>query len=123
MATSHEDFARQCSPFLDGLIRRHPDWLAELRDQGRLEGPAGPSQEELESLIGAEGLDPGLRQFRNREMLRITWREINRLASLEATMLDLSALAEICLQAAISHHEPALRDQFGLPQDASGQPQ
>jgi glutamate-ammonia-ligase adenylyltransferase len=123
MPTSHEDFARQCSPFLDGLVRQHPDWLAELRDQGRLEGPAGPSAEQLESLIGAEGLDSGLRQFRNREMLRITWREINRLASLEATMLDLSLLAEICLQAAIFHHEQALRDQFGVPRDPSGQPQ
>ena len=123
MLAARHDIARKCSPFLDALIQRHPDWFEELQGSGRLDKPTPPQAETLDALIDATGLDPGLRAFRNREMLRITWREMNRLATFEETMLDLSRLAELCLQAACSHHHRLLRERFGSPTSPEGAPQ
>jgi glutamate-ammonia-ligase adenylyltransferase len=98
------EHARVCSPFLAGLIDRHPDWLAGLNREGRLDHGPGPSKETLEQMIGDHNLDAGLRQFRNREMLRIVWRDLSGLARLEETMADLTGLAETCLDTALAHH-------------------
>ncbi len=123
MSEWSSSIARECSPFLDGLITRQPQWFEDLKQQGRLNGLAPPASGELESTIDKHGLDTGLRKFRNREMLRITWRELNRLASLEETMSDLSLLAEHCLQASSTHHHDQLISRFGTPRDSEGQGQ
>ncbi len=111
------------SPFIEALDRRHPGWLPALADEGRLTEDRPPSADTLDAAIGRHGLDAGLRRFRNREMLRITWREITAAASLEETLADLTRLAELCLEAALAHHETALRERFGSPRDADGEPQ
>lgn len=108
------------SPFLAELDRRHPDWLPGLDAEGRLAEDAPPRRETLDEQIDAHGLDAGLRRFRNREMLRLTWREITATASLVQTLADLSRLAELCLQAAIDAHEKALTERFGTPRDDHG---
>ncbi len=114
--------ARECSPFLDRLVDRHPGWLTSLNDEGRLAEDRPPSAETLAESILADGLEKGLRDFRNREMMRITWREITRAASLDQTMADLSRLADLCLDAAIAHHHDALAERFGQPRTAAGEP-
>lgn len=117
----HDDIALRCSPFLAQLCARHPGWLAALRESGRLEQDAPPRREDLEARIASDGLDAGLRRFRNHEMLRITWRELNRVARAEQTMADLSLLAELCLDAGLAHLDAALAERHGVPRDANGQ--
>ena len=58
--------ARECSPFLDDLITRHPQWLALLEERGRLEKISAPDPSMLDSLVEEKGLDAGLRIFRIR---------------------------------------------------------
>jgi len=123
MSPDDIDQALACSPFLRDLDRRHPDWLPGLKDAGRLADDTPPAARDLRAAIDRHGLDGGLRRFRNREMLRLTAREITGVAALENTLADLTGLAELCLDAAIRAHEEKLRDRFGTPRDASGVPQ
>lgn len=108
------------SPFLEELDQRYPEWLPELEAEGRLEKHAPPSAEALAGEIERHGLDPGLRRFRNREMLCLTWREISGTATLQETLGDLTLLAERCLDAAVSHHHAALAERFGTPRGEDG---
>ena len=69
------------------------------------------------------GLEDGLRRFRNREMLRIVWRDLCGLAPLSETFASLTSLAEICLQAAIEEHHRRLVENHGTPRGPDGSPQ
>lgn len=109
-----------CSPFLQRLDARYPDWRSSLQQEGRLDRDVPPDAATLKETIGEHGLDAGLRRFRNREMLRITWRELTATARLVQTLHDLSTLAELCLQAAIDEHELALLERCGVPRDDDG---
>lgn len=111
------------SPFLQRLDTRNPQWRKDLQAEGRLDNIVGPAADVLQETIHKHGLDAGLRRFRNREMLRITWRELAATASLEQTLLDLSVLAELCLQAAIDAHEQELVQRFGMPRNDEGERQ
>jgi len=108
------------SPFLGQLVARHPDWLEELQASGRLACTSTPNTELLKAELSKAGLDAALRRFRNREMMRLIWRDLNSLASLQETLNDLSALADICLRAAVSYHSTALEDKHGIPRNAAG---
>lgn len=123
MALQGSEQVLACSPFLQGLDRRHPDWLPSLAEEGRLDGNRPPEADVLASTIAEHGLDAGLRRFRNREMLRITWREFTADATLMQTLGDLTRLAELCLQAALDAHSAALRERFGTPRDEDGNAQ
>jgi len=118
------------SPFAAQLCRRHPDWLPELHAAGdldrTLESTDWPGR--LRALLGeaqdAETLEGGLRRFRNREFLRILWRDFNRLASMTRTTAELSALADCCIQAALDCHYGQLCREWGTPVSArDGAPQ
>jgi glutamate-ammonia-ligase adenylyltransferase len=114
------DHLRACSPFAAMLIERHPNWLSGLQDDGRLDKASGPSREVLETLVSDVGLDAALRQFRNREMLRIIWRDLNGVSGLEETMSDLTCLAETCLDTALEQHTQTLSQKHGIPRDTEG---
>jgi len=64
-----------------------------------------------------------LRQFRQREMVRIAWRDIAGLASLSETMGDLSALADVCLQATLDKLFLWQTAELGFPVDSQGRRQ
>ncbi|MFT5140023.1 MAG: glutamate-ammonia-ligase adenylyltransferase [Lysobacterales bacterium] len=120
MSVTDSSLAREYSPFLDELISLHPDWFASLQNEGRLENTSPPDSALLQSGIAESGLDTALRNFRNREMLRIIWRELNQRPPLEETMSDLSVLAEMCLQAANLFHYENLLTRFGTPRNSDG---
>ncbi len=111
------------SPFLSQLVSRHPDWLEDLRVSGRLDNPVSPSAELLATNIEKKGLDPALRQFRNQEMMRLIWRDLSEKAAVDEILVDLSILADTCLQAAVSYHSLALEKKHGIPRNDNGQPQ
>jgi len=109
------EHVRYCSPFAAGLLDRYPEWADGL-DEHQPPLTAGLATE-----IARLGLDDGLRYFRNRQMLRIIWRDLCDLASLDETFSDLTSLAEICLAGAIEGNSRVLQDKYGTPVDADGQ--
>jgi len=123
MFSSSESRALECSPFLRQLVERHPDWLETLRMSGRLQNSSPPGAEALEQGIEKNGLDAALRQFRNRELMRLIWRDLNALAPVDEILADLSTLADICLQAAVRFHSLAYEEKHGVPRNADGQAQ
>jgi glutamate-ammonia-ligase adenylyltransferase len=113
----------QFSPFLDHLVTRHADWFESLNGSGRLDTNSPPQPAELQSSIEMAGLDAGLRQFRNREMMRLIWRDLNNQAPVEETLSDLSVLADICLATAVDHHGKILEEKHGVPRNTEGEHQ
>ncbi len=105
---------RYCSPFVDETLQRHTAWADDL-DQHQ-----PPTGEQLQRHIDQHGLDAGLRRFRACHMVRIIWRDLCGLASLDETFADLTALAECCLQAALDAHYQRLVEKHGVPRDADG---
>jgi glutamate-ammonia-ligase adenylyltransferase len=61
-----------------------------------------------------------LRQFRRRESLRLIWRDVNLLDTVEQTLAGASVLAEACLDLALRHAERGLIARHGVPRDAAG---
>ncbi|UTW44776.1 bifunctional [glutamate--ammonia ligase]-adenylyl-L-tyrosine phosphorylase/[glutamate--ammonia-ligase] adenylyltransferase [bacterium SCSIO 12696] len=56
-----------------------------------------------------------LRQLRNREMVRIVWRDFCGLADLAETTADMTALAQCSIDSAIQFLYPRLCQQWGVP--------
>ena len=121
-AVKHQS-VREFSPFLDRLINLHPQWFEQLQSDGRLQSISPPDAEHLAKNIATSALDTALRQFRNQEMLRLIWRDLNNLAPVDEILADLSTLADICLHAAIQHHTAILENKHGTPRDADSQAQ
>ena len=111
------EHVRSCSDFAAGVLDRHPQWGEETDRQ------QPPEAANLATAIGEHGLEPGLRRFRNREMLRIVWRDLCGVATLGETFSNLTRLAEICLQAALDEHGRRLLEQHGVPRGEDGSPQ
>lgn len=64
-----------------------------------------------------------LLQFKLYESIRIAWRDLTGTAALEETLLDLSNLAESCVQYGVDFLYDELCSRFGIPVDAEGKPQ
>ncbi len=96
---------------------------SEDLEQPRSEGDCKSAL--MESLEGVESellLMATLRTFRNREMVRIAWRDLLGLASIEETLLDLSTLADSCLTAALDFLYQQSCSTRGTPIDSNGEP-
>lgn len=65
--------------------------------------------------------DKQLRDQRNAYMLRIIWRDLNRLSSLEETTTELSLLAEAIVQLTLSYHYALMSVKYGSPKNSQGQ--
>ncbi len=94
------------------LFRRYPDgyYTQTLRHQ-------------LAPLESETRLHQCLRRFRNREMLRIAWRDICGHADLMQTMYDLSSLADACISESLHTLHHWLAKDLGQPQDSRGKSQ
>lgn len=64
-----------------------------------------------------------LRRFRRREMIRIAWRDLAGWADLNETLLELSLLADACIQYALDFLYRKACDLRGTPLLADGSPQ
>lgn len=64
-----------------------------------------------------------LRQFRQREMARIIWRDLSGWADLAETVRELSALADACIEQTLSLLHDWLAKDFGQPLDSNGESQ
>jgi [glutamine synthetase] adenylyltransferase / [glutamine synthetase]-adenylyl-L-tyrosine phosphorylase len=113
------------SQHLSEMVIRRPeliDWLqsgAERRDRETL-------IDDLWNILKATGPteDPrlALRRFRLRETLRIGYNDIVRGFPLEVTTIDLSNLADACVEAATRLARASVEARYGTPLRADGEP-
>ena len=123
-----EQFVRvvASSRFVAETLRRHPEVLLDLLDSGDLHQRYPDDDAMLGHLPqdrpnDEEGLQKQLRLFRRREMVRIIWRDLNRLADMAETTLDISRLAENALQYALDVCYQQMLPKYGRPMSRDGQ--
>ncbi|MGB4073758.1 bifunctional [glutamate--ammonia ligase]-adenylyl-L-tyrosine phosphorylase/[glutamate--ammonia-ligase] adenylyltransferase [Pseudomonas sp.] len=109
---------------------RDPQMLLDLAASGELERAlrAGELRGQLAQALAEcaddDELGRRLRRFRNRQQLRIIWRDISRQADLIETCRDLSELADACIDQAYHWLYPRHCAQFGTPLGRrTGEPQ
>ncbi|MFL0796272.1 MAG: bifunctional [glutamate--ammonia ligase]-adenylyl-L-tyrosine phosphorylase/[glutamate--ammonia-ligase] adenylyltransferase [Cellvibrionaceae bacterium] len=117
-----EYIVRQCDQI--------PDVVAELIESGDLfsaydkETYRNRLSEILLAMDAEEDLLKQLRLFRQREMVRLYWRDLSRLADMAETTRDVSLLAEATVDEALSWHYQKMCEDVGTPTGKySGQPQ
>jgi len=115
------------SLFVAETCIRHPSLLTDLADSGDLTSPydnnffsersaAFDYKDETDLMLK-------LRQFRRREMVRIAWRDLSGWACLDETLLDLSNLADACIQTALAFLYREACAKRGTPLLSDGSPQ
>lgn len=118
------------SDFVAEQARRDPALLMGLVHSGDLDRPMAPG--ELRAQVASavaqasseDELGGQLRQQRNRQQVRIIWRDLNRQADLAQTCRDLSELADACIDEGYRWLYPRHCQQFGVPTGRrSGTPQ
>ncbi|MEX2122657.1 MAG: bifunctional [glutamate--ammonia ligase]-adenylyl-L-tyrosine phosphorylase/[glutamate--ammonia-ligase] adenylyltransferase [Woeseia sp.] len=111
-----------CSEFAGNTVIRNWEWFASAALDGRLaERPDTTLRATEVDDDDADAVKQRLRQFRNRMLLHILWRELTGTSSLEATLSSLTELADMLVAAAVRHAGLELQRRFGCPRDASGQ--
>src|SRR5262249_7077216 len=113
------------SQYFSELLIRSPDWLSWLRS-GAERRDRSLLVEDFSSELGLEP-DPEarrllLRRFRHREMLRSGENDIVGDRALETTTLDLSHLAEACIEVAYRLAMANAVARLGTPMGEGGTP-
>jgi len=117
------------SPWIANHCTRHPDDVLHLARSGRLltPMPLEDYRSNLRNLTAGVRAEADwmavLRGFRNREMLRIGWRDIAAWADIDETLRELSWLAETCIDESLTFLFDQARARGPVPLDAAGQPQ
>ncbi|VAW99167.1 Glutamate-ammonia-ligase adenylyltransferase [hydrothermal vent metagenome] len=121
-----------CSEVAARWCIRHPQWLEALRKENLAENNLSQAdfqylwtQQEVNQDV-EQSLFIALRQFRNQQMLRIIWRDIAGWSELQNTTRELTALAEVCINAARNFYaqvDSKFSLEFGLPFNPDNEPQ
>lgn len=118
-----------CSEFIAQLCVRKPHIPHELCAQG-LESPRSDAdyrQLVRAAIASAETNDAALmhalRVLRQKEMLRIAWRDLDELASVEQVLYELSAFAEAVVSETCDYLYTAAVEKMGTPVGDDGGPQ
>lgn len=115
-----------CSQFVTESCLRDPAMLLDLVDSAELFSEL--RREAYAADLAAASVDSEadlarlLRLFRRREMVRIAWRDLAGWADLDETLSDLTALAEVCIQAALDFAYQQACRRWGTPTLADGSP-
>ncbi len=118
-----------CSPFVANYCRRSTSSFIDLVNSGDLDLNYNRGDYESRLALALEGITcsgslmRNLRCFRNREMVRIAWRDISQSATLKQTLEDLSMLAEIMLDQTLGILHTWLKERFGEPVNSQDEPQ
>ncbi|WP_440996293.1 bifunctional [glutamate--ammonia ligase]-adenylyl-L-tyrosine phosphorylase/[glutamate--ammonia-ligase] adenylyltransferase [Arhodomonas sp. SL1] len=114
------------SEFVTQSCRRRPELLEDLGDLSEprtLEGLATDLDAGIADADGTDTLQRALRRFREAQMVRIAWRDLAGIATLEETLGELSALAEACIDRTLAHLYERRCRLWGTPRNADGEPQ
>jgi len=116
------------SEFVARLCRRAPHLLEDLLDSGDLLADSWPEvlkkrvRDPLSRCRNEAALHQVLRETRQREMLRIAWRDLAGWATLDETLRDLSDLADACIQGALDKLSVWQAKQTPVPTDPGRRP-
>lgn len=108
------------SEFIGKTCAINPAFLIELVQTGALFEPMGddallPFETAINSCNSDIELDKTLRQFRNKAMIRIIWRDVNRSANMQTITAELSRFADAAIQLTASYHYRQLEKMYGAP--------
>ena len=116
-----------CSEFVAESCTRKPELLVDLVTSGDLEGRINNRTyiAKLSALVINDEADlmAKLRHARRREMVRIAWRDLAGWADLDETLMDLSLLADACIQFALDFLYRQACELRGTPMLSGGSPQ
>ena len=113
------------SDYFHDTLNKDPTLIASLFESGDMEGTyVDAAFSDKVAHLSLEDLDAGLREVRRREMCRIIYRDLNRIADLDETTRDLSNLADAALDKALACHYLHHCEIWGTPVgENSGEPQ
>jgi glutamate-ammonia-ligase adenylyltransferase len=117
------------SDFILQALVRNPGLAEWLLGPGNLEVAAAPGALRdrvaplVESFEDAAEFMAALRRQREREMVRIAWRDLAGWATLPETLADTSAFADAAIAAAVEFATRELTRVYGEPRNAQGAPQ
>ena len=111
------------SRFITEQAGRHSDWLQAALSDGSFLASHEPTQESWDNRLVAVTGDvdtevefmSALRRFRQREMLRLIWRDFTRRGDLNDTLTDVTHLADACVRAAVQRARCQLAPRYGQP--------
>ncbi len=107
------------SDYVANQLQRKPQLLLELAEskdlwQSYLENAYSEKlAAQIESIETEADLSLALRFFRQREMVRIIWRDVNGLAQFQETAQDLSRLADACIDLTLDKLYEWVKPQWG----------
>ncbi len=115
------------SDFVATQLIRHPHWI-EWLFAGALEHVDRALffqdlKAKLATVTDEEQVKRILRDYRNKQLVCLAWREFSGRVSTEASLLDISALAEALIISARDWLYQQLCQQLGTPTDRKGNPQ
>lgn len=109
------------SDYVASQLRRHPDWLIKITDW--IDQQPIYLDDLKQRLAGVETedeLNRQLRFYRHQHMVRIIWRDLNRIAAMTETTLDLSLMADACINATLDWLVEWATPNWGLPYSPRG---
>lgn len=107
------------SDFVAEQAIHNPEWLTSAFQQTEpLYNHDETLAQALENCATEEQLIQSLRLYRNRQIVRIIWRDLNRKASMQETTADLSAMADACVEQAMAWLYNDLQPLMGTPYGA-----
>jgi glutamate-ammonia-ligase adenylyltransferase len=109
------------SDFVVEQLSKNPSILAQLLVSHDLytaysqQSYSSKLKQRLSTVSDDKALDRELRLFRQHEMVRLIWRDLNRLADTKQTVTELSMLADSCIDETINVLYPKLCERYGTP--------
>ena len=116
-----------CSDFVADACLRDPGLLAWLAGPGGLlaastrQGLVADLAARLDADADATSFMEELRRFRRRQLVRIAWRDLAGLADVETILLELTLLADVCIERACATAARELDARHGTPRGEDGQ--
>ncbi len=118
-----------CSEFVARLCIRRPAMVDELAREGIEQDRSADNYQQLvaDAIANAEpteeGLMRALRLLRQKEMVRIAWRDLAGHAEVEQVLHELSDFAEAVISLTLDHLYQQTTESLGIPKNARGEAQ
>jgi [glutamine synthetase] adenylyltransferase / [glutamine synthetase]-adenylyl-L-tyrosine phosphorylase len=108
------------SEYVANKISLNPPYLIDLLQSGDLytaqtQAHLDVITQQIKSVASTSELDSLIRQQRHRAMIRLIWRDLNRLARMQEVTSELSRFADLMIQLTAEYHYRDLEKIYGTP--------